>query len=188
MMADGKEVESDTDSLNVCPSELEGEHLEDREDRIYVCTAKDWETELLIPSPSRIKSWHRNAIRSEPCTIDAITAELEEYEIERGDGYTVLCGFCDSEFGSVSEVVHHLRGQKHRNNEHRPRAFFERYFSKHPGKEPGKLIMESLCQRGITAMGWLVPFVLRKPITKHRRVHLWLFCFVLDYNSSGFMP
>ena len=81
MMADGKEVESDTDSLTACPSELEDEHLEDREDRIYVCTATAWETELVIPSPSCIKSWHRNAIRSEPCTIDAIKAEVEKYAI-----------------------------------------------------------------------------------------------------------
>ena len=101
-MADGEEAESDTDSLNVCPSEPEGKHLEDRDGRIYVCTAEEWETQLVIPSPSRINSWHRNAIRSVPCTIVAITAELEEYDIERGDGYKLFCGFCDREFGSVS--------------------------------------------------------------------------------------
>ena len=137
-MADGEEAESDTDSLNVCPSEPEGKHLEDRDGRIYVCTAEEWETQLVIPSPSRIKSWHRNAIRSVPCTLVAITAELEEYEIERGDGYKLFCGFCDRDFGSVSEFVLHLIGRKHRKHQDRPRSSVNRYFSRHPGKEPAK--------------------------------------------------
>ena len=137
-MADGKDVESDTESLQVCPSELESEHLEDRENLVYVYTTEDWVTELVIPSPSLIKLWHRNAIRSEPGTIAAITAELEAYEIERSDGYKIFCGFCDSDFGSVSEFVLHLKRKKHRKHEHSPRSSFNRYFSRHPEKEPAK--------------------------------------------------